>query len=100
MQILLTSGARIRLERILKRERRENPEAVFRIWETTTGRYDDARIHLRVILDEEQSGDVRTACCNLPFVASREFLDLRGEPHIFCIMVDENGFPLVSEFGN
>lgn len=100
MQILLTSGARVRLGQVIARERRENPDVVFRIWETTSGRYDDAKIALRLILDERAEDDEQTTCCDLPFVASREFLSMRGEPHIFCIITDENGFPAVVEFGN
>lgn len=98
MQVLLTLGTRKKLEKILKRERRHNPDAVFRIWEITTGRYDDARICLRLALDNAAEDDERTVCCEIPFVAAREFLELRGEPHIFCVLSDEYGNPIVEEF--
>lgn len=84
---------------ILARERKENPEVVFRIWETTIGRYNEARIRLRVALDEAHEDDERTSCHDLPFVASRDFLDLRGKPHIFYIFTGEDGLPEVMEAG-
>lgn len=99
MNVLLTSGIWRRLSIILERERKENPAAVFRIWETTIGRYDDARICLRVSLDEANDDDEQICCKDLPFVASRDFLDLRGEPHIFYIVMGEDGVPVVLEAG-
>lgn len=99
MQIILTSGARHRLKDILNQERKKNPNIVFRIWETTRGRYNEAKICLCLTLDEAEADDEYAACCNLPFVASRDFLDLRGEPHIFCILTNKAGMPEVQELG-
>lgn len=99
MNVLLTSAELRRLSHILERERQENPTAVFRIWETTIGRYDDARILLRIGLDDPQEDDERTSCKDIPFVASRDFLDLRGKPHIFYIFTGEDGRPEVMEAG-
>ena len=99
MQILLSNNAIERLNAILDRERVENPEAVFRIWEITRGRYNDAKIHLRLSVDEKDENDVEASCVRLPFVASRDFLALRGEPHIFYIGLAKNGMPQVQEFG-
>lgn len=89
MRICLTLGARWHLSNILARERLENPQARFRIWEVTSGRYNDAFIRLGLIIDEATDEDEHASCCGLPFVASRDFLALRGEPHIFCVFIDE-----------
>lgn len=98
MQILLSNNALRWLNVILDKERIENPDAVFRIWEITRGRYNDAKIHLRLSIDKKDENDVEASCLRLPFVASRDFLALRGEPHIFYIGLAEDGMPLVQEF--
>lgn len=90
MRVCLTIGARYRLASVLARELQENPDAFFRIWETTSGRYDKAVIRLGLVLDEVGEEDEQAFCCGLPFIASRDFLALRGEPHIFCIFVDKD----------
>lgn len=98
MRICLTLNAARRLERVLAKEAEDNPNAVFRIWEFTSGRYNDASIHLGLALDEADENDESAECCGLPFTASADFLSLRGDPHIFCIFLDENGMPGVFEF--
>lgn len=75
---------------MLANEMRENPNVLFRIWETTVGRYDKATFRLGLILDEATEDDEHAFCCGMHFIASRDFLELRGEPHIFCIFLDEN----------
>lgn len=76
----------------------ENPDMLFRIWESTSGRYNDARMKLGLVLDEASEDDEKASCCGLPFIASRDFLSLRGGPHIFGIYMDEHGQPGVYEF--
>lgn len=98
MRICLTIGARSRLAKVLALEVEENPQTLFRIWEHTSGRYNDASINLGLGLDQAEEDDERAFCCGLPFVASRDFLSLRGEPHIFCVFLDENGQPSVYAF--
>lgn len=98
MRICLTIGAKSRLARVLALEAMENPDAFFRIWEFTSGRYDDANIKLGLVIDEALEDDEQAFCCGLPFAASRDFLSMRGEPHIFCVFLDENGQPGVYAF--
>ena len=94
----MTLGARSRLRRVLAKETETNPATVFRIWEFTSGRYNDANIQLGLSLDEADENDERALCCGLPFAASRDFLDLRGGPHIFGVFLDEKGMPGIYEF--
>lgn len=98
MRICLTIGAKTRLARVLAKEIAENPDVIFRIWEFTSGRYNDASINLGLVLDEIGEDDEMAFCCGLPFTASRDFLSLRGEPHIFCVFLDEKGQPGVYAF--
>lgn len=98
MRVCLTLSARARLARVLANEKLDNPDAIFRIWERTVGRYDKATISLGLILDEASDDDEHASCCGLPFIASRDFLALRGEPHVFCIFMDENSQPGVYAF--
>lgn len=98
MRICLTIGAKSRLSRVLALETRENPGAFFRIWESTSGRYNDASIKLGLVIDETVEDDEQAFCCGLPFAASRDLLAVRGEPHIFCVFLDENGQPGVYAF--
>lgn len=98
MRICLTLGAKSRLSTVLAKEITDNPDALFRIWEFTSGRYDDASIKLGLVIDEAFEDDELAYCCGLPFAASRDFLSLRGEPHIFCIFLDEKGLPGVYAF--
>lgn len=83
---------------VLANEKQDNPDVNFRIWERTQGRYDKATISLGLILDEATDDDEHASCCGLPFIASRDFLELRGGPHIFCIFIDENNQPGVYAF--
>lgn len=98
MRICLTLAAARRLARVLAKEAKDNPNAVFRIWEFTSGRYNDASIRLGLALDEAGEDDESAMCLGLPFTASADFLSVRGDPHIFCIFLDENGMPGVFEF--
>lgn len=98
MRICCTIGAKLYLSEILAREWNNNPDLLFRIWESTSGRYNDAQIKLKLTLDEASEDDEKAFCCGLPFIASKEFLSLRGGPHIFCIYVDEDGHFAVCEF--
>lgn len=98
MRIWLTLGAKERLDRVLAKEIATNPNVVFRIWEFTSGRYNNASINLSLALDEADENDEQAICRGLPFAASKDFLSLRGGPHIFCIFMDEKGMPGVYEF--
>lgn len=97
LRVLLTSTAYRQLYAILQRERRENPRAVFRIRETRRGIYDNAAYELRIGLDEQEENDETADCNGLPFVADRDFLDMRGRTHIFYIVTDRHGMPSVSQ---
>lgn len=98
MNIMMTASARHRLRKILDAEREESPGAVFRIWETRRGIHNDAVYGLRIGLDLPDENDETATCAGLPFVADRDFLDLRGGPHTFYIVTDKNGFPTVHPF--
>lgn len=95
LNVMLTSPARRSLSKILETERRENPNAVFRIWETRRGVHNDAVYGLRLGLDEREQNDEMTLCAGLPFVADRDFLDLRGRTPTFYIVTDKHGMPSV-----
>lgn len=95
LHIMLTSPARQSLAKILECERRENPNAVFRIWETRRGAHDDAVYALRLGLDDREENDEATLCAGLPFVAARDFLELRAQPSTFYIVTDKRGMPTV-----
>lgn len=95
LHVMLTNSARKSLDKILEVERRENPDAVFRIRETRRGVYNDAVFELRIGLDERGENDEITTSGGLPFVADRDFLDFRGQPPTFYIVTDRRGLPSV-----
>ncbi len=98
LNVLMTSAARRTLIRALDTEREENPDAVFRIWESRRGIRNNTVMVLRIGLDVREENDETTTCAGLPFVADREFLEYQGRPHTFYIVTDEKGFPSVHMF--
>ncbi len=86
----MTLGALRHLSKVLARERQENPNAHFRIWEFTSGRYNDAHFKLGIAIDEANEEDEHSSCYGLPFVASKDFLAVRGGPHVFCIFINDD----------
>lgn len=98
LRITLTDKTRACLRDILAREREHTPDAVFRIRETRRGVHDDAVYELQLGLDEREENDELALCGGMPFVADRDFLELRGDAPTFYIVMDKRGLPSVHPF--
>lgn len=90
-RVLLTADVRKRLMAILREERKDNPDTVFRIREVRRGVHDKAVDILRLGLDSPEETDILITSAGLDFAVSSDYLDLFGDPGAFAIGCDAKG---------